>query len=549
VPTAAISSAGMGAVNCVPLALACAKIKAEAPLAGCQLTPRHGAGAHCMKPNPLTVKVNAGPPAAAEAGERLMMVGAGLVTVNGSELDVPPTACTLTLAVPGATIRDAGMVAYNCVPAAVACPEINVVPPSAGCQFTPRHGVYGHCWKLAPLTVSVNAGPPAAVEAGERLEIVGPAPLTVNGTELDVPPAACTLTCTVPATAIRPAGIVTVNCVPPAFACPETTVKLPFAGCHVIPRHDDAAHWTKFVPLTVSVNAGPPAAVEAGDRLVMVGAPLLTVNESGLEVPPAACTLTCTVPAVAISAGVMATINCVPPALACAEIKLGTPLSGRQFTPRQGAAAHWMKLVPLTVSVNAGPPAVAEGGERLVTVGAGLLMVNGSELDVPNSACTVIFTVPATAISDAGMVAVNCVPLPLPCAEMTVEPPLAGCQLTARQGAAKHWKRLVPLTVSVNAGPPAVVEGGERLVMTGGCADAAPLMPSSSTANQIPGSAARHGFRRRSATAVEQEYISTRATSNPAQARHGSSHSATSTLSPGPNSILGLRGMIAQIPG
>ena len=42
----------------------------------------------------------------------------------------------------------------------------------------------------------------------------------------------------------------------------------------------------------------------------------------------------------------------------------GLTKEGCQVMPRQGAAAHCTKLEPLTVSVNAGPPAVADGGEQ-----------------------------------------------------------------------------------------------------------------------------------------------------------------------------------------
>ena len=44
---------------------------------------------------------------------------------------------------------------------------------------------------------------------------------------------------------------------------------------------------TKFVPVTVSVNAVPPAITDVGDIEVRVGAELVTVSVSGeLEPPP-----------------------------------------------------------------------------------------------------------------------------------------------------------------------------------------------------------------------------------------------------------------------
>jgi hypothetical protein len=61
--------------------------------------------------------------------------------------------------------------------------------------------------------------------------------------------------------------------------------------------------------------------------------------------------------------------------------------------------------------VNVAPPAVAVGGLRLEIAGAeGLLIVKVRELDVPPPGVglnTVTWAVPATAMSEAGIVAVN----------------------------------------------------------------------------------------------------------------------------------------------
>ena len=75
-------------------------------------------------------------------------------------------------------------------------------------------------------------------------------------------------------------------------------------------------------------------------------------------------TVTVAVPAVAISAAVIAAVNCV--ALTNVVV-LAAPLN---FTTDVDT-----KPVPFTVSVKAAPPAVALVGESEVTVGAGLLMV------------------------------------------------------------------------------------------------------------------------------------------------------------------------------
>src|SRR5262249_58418494 len=80
-----------------------------------------------------------------------------------------------------------------------------------------------------------------------------------------------------------------------------------------VPSHCTAAPFTKFVPPTVSVNAGPPAAALFGVRLVSVGTGFgaaVIVNVSGPDVPPPGAgftTVTVAVPAVARSpAGILA---------------------------------------------------------------------------------------------------------------------------------------------------------------------------------------------------------------------------------------------------
>ena len=75
----------------------------------------------------------------------------------------------------------------------------------------------------------------------------------------------------------------------------------------------------KFVPLTVSVNPDPPAVAEVGLKLVVVGtglSGLLIVKVWALEVAPPGAglnTVTWAVPAVAMSAALIAAVNCVAP--------------------------------------------------------------------------------------------------------------------------------------------------------------------------------------------------------------------------------------------
>ena len=68
------------------------------------------------KPLPLTVKVNAVPPALAEVGLMVPMEGSGLFTVKVRELDVPPPGVgllTVTVLTAPLAISFAPMVAVN----------------------------------------------------------------------------------------------------------------------------------------------------------------------------------------------------------------------------------------------------------------------------------------------------------------------------------------------------------------------------------------------------------------------------------------------------
>jgi hypothetical protein len=70
-----------------------------------------------------------------------------------------------------------------------------------------------------------------------------------------------------------------------------------------------------------------------------------------------------------------------------------------------------LKFAPTTVSVNAGPPAVVELGDKPFNIGApaaGGVMVKGNPLDEPAARLnTVIETVPGAAMSEAGISAIN----------------------------------------------------------------------------------------------------------------------------------------------
>lgn len=173
----------------------------------------------------------------------------------------------------------------------------------------------------------------------------------------EVPPTGVvlnTVTAAVPAVAISAVGIAALNCME------ETKVVTRSA-----PFHFTVEVLTKLLPLTVSVNSLPPGAAEEGLKELMAGDGLFTVKfNGGSESPPPGVglkTVTVTLAPVAISAAVTAAVSCVTETK---EVVRSAPFHRTTEVPT--------KLVPLTVSVNASPPAVAEVGLIEVVVGAGL---------------------------------------------------------------------------------------------------------------------------------------------------------------------------------
>jgi hypothetical protein len=118
-----------------------------------------------MKFVPLTVNVKADPPAVAEEGLRLVVVGTGLLIVKVWGLDVPPPGVglkTVTLAVPAVAMSAARIDAVTWV----ALTYVVV-------RFVPFHLTTDPEMKLVPFTVRVKPAPPAVTELGLRLVVVG----------------------------------------------------------------------------------------------------------------------------------------------------------------------------------------------------------------------------------------------------------------------------------------------------------------------------------------------------------------------------------------
>ena len=147
----------------------------------------------------------------------------------------------------------------------------------------------------------------------------------VNVIPVDVPPQGFTTVIeAVPAVAMREAGTVAVSCVE------ETNVVASAVAFHFTVEVE-----TKFVPFTVKVNCGPPAAAQIGLSELRVGAALIVITSVALPV------LQGLAPLLAL----MATLD-VPAVVGVPEI---TPVF--VFTLRPGGSGLALKVVGLLVAV------------------------------------------------------------------------------------------------------------------------------------------------------------------------------------------------------
>jgi len=158
------------------------------------------------------------------------------------------------------------------------------------------------------------------------------------------------------------------------FSPPGTVIK--FAGTlavslplfenlvvSAVPPHMTVAPETKFAPVALSVKAAPPAAAEFGVRADREGAGALLVT---LKVtPPEAAPPGFTTVTLGAAAEAMRVVETVAVSFALPE-----------NTVVSGVLPHLMiepatKFDPLTLSVKAAPPLVAEDGDKLLIEGAG----------------------------------------------------------------------------------------------------------------------------------------------------------------------------------
>ena len=223
-----------------------------------------------MKPDPFTVSVKFPPSAITRAGEMLDIEGAGLLTVNVTDVEVPPPGEGVKTVIDNrapVAASDAGMAALSWV--LLTNVVVRVEPLT--CTTEPLT-------KLPPLTVSVNAPLPAVVLLGEMFDKDGAGLTTASVNGDDVPPPGAALLTVMerfPGDATSLAGMDAVSWV----ELTNVVVRADPLTCTSDPL-------TKLLPLTVSVNPARPADTLAGEMLDMEGAGLLTASESADEVPP-----------------------------------------------------------------------------------------------------------------------------------------------------------------------------------------------------------------------------------------------------------------------
>jgi len=211
---------------------------------------------------------------------RLVIEGVSSIG-NITAFDVPPHGLTTVIeAVPGLAVRAADTVAVSCVE------ETNDVVRAAPFQFTIEVET-----KFVPLTVNVNCGSPAEAQVGLSELMVGVA-LIVNVAAPEFVAQVPTVTEAVPGVAMSAAGTVAVSRVE------DTNVVasgLPFQFTVEVE--------TKLLPFTVSVNCGPPAAMQVGLIELIVGALPIVITKVAVAVlqvpaPLLAVIVTLVVPAV-----------------------------------------------------------------------------------------------------------------------------------------------------------------------------------------------------------------------------------------------------------
>jgi hypothetical protein len=234
-----------------------------------------------------------------------------------------------------------------------------------------------------PLGVTVMVdGPlaPAVAVAALPLMVNEPVLVTVKLTLLEVPPPGAgfvTVTAGVPAVAMSDARM-------PAVSCVALTKVVVLAA----PAKLTVEAFTKFVPFTVSVNAGPPAAALVGESVVIVGTglvPAVMVKVGGVGFrsgPPPGCGVNRSMgkdPAVVKSE--FGSVTVMEVAEQAVMFACGTGL--RLKSTSVALVPPQTIEPPLAVSEKFVVPVVVVVGLIEAITGIGLKMVNGTALVVP----------------------------------------------------------------------------------------------------------------------------------------------------------------------
>src|SRR5215471_16720886 len=197
---------------------------------------------------------------------------------------------------------------------------------------------------------------------------------------------------------------------------------------------------TKFEPVAVSVNAGPPTVAALGEMLVSDGPELVTVKVSDPDVPlPGVVTVMESEPGVLVSLAVSVAVNCVP--LTNVVVRVA---------PLTWTTDVLTKFAPVAVRVNGPFPAMAEVGEIAVSVGMVAVTVRASGFEVqppPSELATVNDCCPARRSLLLSWT--------LSCVALTK---VVG-RLLPLNWACESEKKLVPVRVMVCAEPAGTLEG------------------------------------------------------------------------------------------
>jgi hypothetical protein len=253
------------------------------------------------------------------------------------------------------------------------------------------------------------------------------------------PPGFSTVIVTSPGAAISVAVTAAVSCV--ALTKLVVRAELP----HITTDPD-----TKLLPVTVSVKDDPPGGADFGLKSFTAGpSGLIGKFTPGEEtVPPGLPTVITVLLGFAMKLEGTTAVNCV----ALTKVVVSDE-------PAQITTDPETKPVPVTVRLNDGPPAIANVGLRLVTLGTGTeggVIVKSIIFEVkPSGFLTMMLTLAGEAINVGPTPAINCDAL---IKVVDSGPPF--------QSTVEPETKPLPPTVSVTDAPPAVVEDGFKDVIT-----------------------------------------------------------------------------------